>query len=109
MPDTKDFKEFVWQKIAKRFSEFKYNMDKDYIFGGSKMGEDPCIAYPNIELDKWKEFVKYQKSEAFKVYLLYMYSSLLGFNLCTCIINILLLWYIGDKQKTSRDSGSKSV
>lgn len=75
MPDTKDFKEFVWQKIAKRFSEFKYNLAKDYIFGGSKMGEDPCIAYPNIEPEKWKEFVKYRTSEAFKVYLLYMYSS----------------------------------
>ena len=75
MPDTKDFREYTLKRLSKRFSEFKYRLGEDYIFRGCKMGEDPCIAYPNIEPKKWKEFVKYRTSEAFKVYLLYMYSS----------------------------------
>ena len=37
------------ERFSKRFSEFKYRLGEDYIFGGSKIGEDPCIAYPNIE------------------------------------------------------------
>ena len=63
------------EETFKMFSEFKYRLDEDYIFGGSKMGEDPCIVYPNIEPEKWKKFVKYRKSKEFQVYLLYMYSS----------------------------------
>ena len=74
-PDAKDFKEFIWKRLSKMFSEFKYRLGEDYIFGGFKMGEDPCIAYPNIEPEKWKKFVKYRKSKEFQVYLLYMYSS----------------------------------
>ena len=69
VPDTKDFKDYCLGRIQKRFSEFKYRLGEDYIFEGSKMGEDPCIAYPNIELEKWKNFVAYRKSKEFQVYI----------------------------------------
>ena len=74
--DTQDSKDYYCLgRIQGRFREFKYRLGEDYIFGGAKMGEDPCLAYPNIEPEKWNEFVKYRTSAAFKVYLLYMYSS----------------------------------
>ena len=74
MSDTQDFKDSLG-RIQGRFREFKYRLGDEYIFGGSKMGEDPCVAYPNIDPKKWKQFVAYRKSKEFQVYLLYINSS----------------------------------
>ena len=63
------------KKLQKGLVNSNITWPRTTYLGGSKMGENPCIAYPNIEQEKWKEFVKYRTSEAFKVYLLYMYSS----------------------------------
>ena len=69
VPDTEAFREYCLHRVQDRWKDFKHRLGQEYIFGGARMGQNPCDTYQNIDPATWEKFKRYRLSKEFQVYL----------------------------------------